>query len=190
VVTAVASTAVVVLVTFTTISSVRAYFPDPRTERITQALSAPTLAAARAAPRPIAVRAAGGLLAGAVVDWMLLALSRHGIESGADPLFQYAVGANHVLGTGTERSVAIVAANEQIDQFANDPRYRLIALTDELAPADRKYMTDLGTQIGNLDPYARLTWAKQHPVEGKRLIRLSAKSDRVAIFLATPPPAP
>ena len=130
------------------------------------------------------------MLPGAIEAWMLLQFDRAGIAAGTDPDFQYAVGANHVIGKGRERSVMIVGRQRPDRPVRERPELPERRDLRRARAGDRDFVTYVNAQIGTLEPYDRLAWPKQHPVEWARLVSLSAHSDRVAIFETAPPPAP
>ena len=99
------------------------------------------------------------------------------------------VGKAHTVSEASARSVVVVAVDDAIDAYRDNPIYRSIARYDPLSAGERAYRDAVYAEIrragaGGIAGLRR--WAATHPRQQSRLQELNARGMRIELFLQTP----
>jgi hypothetical protein len=170
---------------FTAVGAARAKAPDARIEHAMHVLEPRLDAAVGQLAEPILLQPATGIGSAAVGTAVLIDLVRDGVHVGMDPELDWIVG-GHTVRFDEARTVLVPAADEKVDAYMRDPRFRLVALHDSLTPDERRYVAQREAALVPLGPYERLKWLEEHAEEWRRVIELGTRGDRAALFVAGP----
>jgi hypothetical protein len=181
-VTAVATAVTLVLLTVVTVSAARTDPPVATESKLVHALDQPLVDALGETRGPVLVRPAGSFGSTVLATGIVMRLRHAGIAAGMDPSWEYIVGSDYVVAPD-DAPVELVAVrpDEDLDGYANDPRYRELARYDSLSVRDRGELTALQERLAALGPQYP-EWLETHPRDAHRLEQLQGRSTRAAIY--------
>ena len=98
-------------------------------------------------------------------------------------------GSAHTISEASARSLVVVAVDDAIDEYRNNPTYRGIARYDPLSyeqRADRDAIDAEFRRAGSGGIANLNKWVTTHPREQSRLQQLDARGMRIELFLHAP----
>jgi len=165
-------------------ASVHSSFPSAVETREYDWIHAKLLSLMETEPQPILLRSAG--LREAIIETGVLAqATRLGIDARYAAKDEFKVGSSYVIDPAKARTVLLIAMDRDIDQYAHDPRYRVVLAFDSARPGDRAELQMIQTKAArlSLDPPALDTYLRTTAQERNRLAQLTA----IDVFEGTTP---
>jgi len=182
---------VAVLAAWLAVTAIYADFPV-QADQASLVRIAPTVRRTlRGLPGPVLVQAPPDFLSGLVAEGVILIAIHAGVDARLPEQSTNVVGSAHTISEGSARSTVVVAVDDAIDAYRNNPAYRSLVRYDPLSAKERAYHTTFDTQIqralsgANTDPKAWRLWLTVHQVDRSRIHELDTRGPAIELFLKT-----
>jgi hypothetical protein len=178
-----------VLLAWLVVGAVHADFPVQSYERSLVRMAPAARRALRALPGPVLVEYPHDFHSAEVAPGLLLVAIHAGVDARLSEGQANVVGTAHTISAASARSVVVVAVDDAIDAYRNNPTYRSIARYDPLSAEERAYRDAVYADIrraGSRGFVGLKRWAAAHPRQQSRLQELNARGMRIELFLQTP----
>jgi hypothetical protein len=174
---------VAVMLAFTVVTSVRAFDDPPALgeqriyDRIAPQLRrvGPTLSA------PVVVADTGTMSSAGLGSSVVNGLLDAGVDARLPSGFAWKVGGAHVVARARARTRLLVAYGDESEQLRTDPRYRVVAVADELDPARRAELEHLQASFSGFE--GQIRWTRRHPALARRLTELARHSAQAVVLV-------
>jgi hypothetical protein len=179
---------VAVLAAWLAVAAIHADLPV-RTDRASLVRIAPAVKRAlRGLAGPVLVEAAPDFLSGLTAEGILLIAIHAGVDARLPDQSTNVVGSAHTSSEVSAHSTVVVAVDDVIDVYRNNPAYRSLARYDPLSAKDRAYHSSFDIQAHdalsgpNADAKA---WLATHKADLARIHKLDTRGPAIELFLKT-----
>ena len=127
-------------------------------------------------------------LSGLAAEGILLIAIHAGVDARLPDLSTNAVGAAHTSSEKSAQSTVVVAVDDTIDAYRDDPAFRSLASYDPISPEQRAFHVrfDIEAHRAFSGPNADLAaWLATHKSEIARLRKLDEQGPAIDVFLKT-----
>ena len=142
----------------------------------------------RALPGPVLVQSSPDFLSAIETSGILLIAIHAGVDARLADQSTNVVGSAHTISAASARSTVVVAVDDAIDAYLDNPAYRGLAHYDPISPEDRAFHTryDIAAHDAFFGPHADPNaWLAAHQADLARIHRLDARGSAIEVFLKT-----
>ncbi|MGO9877564.1 MAG: hypothetical protein ACLPVY_27655 [Acidimicrobiia bacterium] len=179
---------IAVLAAWLAVTAIHATFPDQADQASLVGIAPAVRRSLRELRGPVLLQAPLDFLSGQVAEGILLIAIHAGVDARLPDRSANAVGSAHTSSETSARSIVVVAVDESIDSYLNNPAYRSLAHYDPLSAKERAYHTMFDIQerdalsSANADPEA---WLAAHQADLSRIHELDTRGPDIELFLKT-----
>jgi len=178
---------VAALAAWLAVMAIHADFPD-QPDQASLVRIAPTVRRTlRELPGPVLLQAPLDYLSGQVAEGILLIAIHAGVDARLPEQSTIVVGSAHTTSETSARSTVVVAADESIDAYLNNPAYRSLARYDPLSAKERAFHTrfDIQERDALLGPNPDVqAWFAAHQADLSRIHELDTRGPDIELFLS------
>ena len=177
-----------VLAAWLAVTAIHADFPVQGDEASLVRIAPAVKRTLRALPGPVLLEAPPDFVSGLTAEGILLIAIHAGVNARLPEQSTNAVGSTHTSSGGSTRSTVVVAVDDAIDFYRNNPDFRSLARYDPLSTDDREYHTRFDIQAHdalfgpNSDAQA---WLAAHRADLARIHELDKRGPAIELFLET-----
>jgi hypothetical protein len=142
----------------------------------------------RELPGPVLVVTAPDFLSAVEAEGILLIAIHGGVDARLPEQSAIVVGSGRTVSDASARSTVVVAVDDAIDAYRDNPAYRGLAHYDPISPKDRAFHNTYDIQAHHAffgphaDPNA---WLAAHRADLSRIHKLDARGPAIEVFLKT-----
>jgi len=177
---------VAVLAAWLAVTAIHADFPVQADQRSLVRIAPAVRQALRGATGPVLLEAAPDFLSGLAAEGILLIAIHAGIDARLPDQSTNAVGIAHTSSEVSAGSTVVVAVDDVIDAYRDNPAYRSLARYDPLSAKERAYHSrfDIQAHHGlsgrNANPKS---WLAAHKADLARIHELDKRGPAIELFL-------
>jgi hypothetical protein len=140
----------------------------------------------RELPGPVLLQAAPDFLSAIEAQGILLIAIHAGVDARLPEQSAIVVGSARTTSEASARSTVVVAVDDAIDAYRDNPAYRSLAHYDPLSPGDRAFHTryDIEAHHAFFGPHADpQAWLAAHQADLSRIHTLDTRGPAIEVFL-------
>ena len=179
---------VAVLAAWLAVMATHADFPGQADQRSLTHIAPAVSRALRALPGPVLVQSSPDFLSAIETSGILLIAIHAGVDARLADQSTNVVGSGHTISATSARSTVVVAVDDAIDAYRDNPDFHGLAHYDPISPEDRAFHTryDIAAHHAFFGPHADPNaWLAAHQADLARIRRLDARGSAIEVFLET-----